>query len=60
MRPNQLRAILVFLITPTTTPQLTGYASTTETQKAAKYSNKNSPFNWVHSILTGLMNTSLI
>ena len=28
------------------------------TQKATKISNKNSSFNWVHSILTGSMNAS--
>ena len=57
MRPNQLRAILIFLITPTRW-QFAGYPFTTGTQKAAKLSNKNSSFNWVHSILTESMNAS--
>ena len=35
-----------------------GYPYTTETQKAAKISNKNSFFNWVHSLHTELMNAS--
>ena len=30
-----------------------GYPYTTGTQKAAKTSNKNSLFNWVHSLHTG-------
>ena len=35
-----------------------GYPFTTGTQKAAKLSNKNSSFNWVHSILTESRNAS--
>ena len=58
MRPNQLRAILIFLITPNTTWIFAGYPYTTGTQKASKISNKNSPFNWVHSLHTELMNAS--
>ena len=58
MRPNQLRAILTFLITPTTTWQFAAYPYTTETQKAVKLSNKNLSFNWVHSIHKGLTNVS--
>ena len=58
VRPNQLHAILIFLITLTTTWLFAGYPYTRGTQKAAKISNKNSSFNWVHSILTGSMNTS--
>ena len=58
MRPNQLRAILIFLITSTTTRQFAGYPYTTVTQRAAKISNKNSSFNWVRSIHTGSMNAS--
>ena len=34
------------------------YPYTTGTQKAAKLSNKNSFFNWVHSLHTELMNAS--
>ena len=37
MRPNQLRAILIFLITPTTTWLIAGYPNTTENTE----SNKN-------------------
>ena len=58
MRPNQLRAILIFLIPSTTTWLFAGYPYTTGTQKAAKISNKNSPFNWVQSLQTKLMNAS--
>jgi len=58
MQPNQLRAILIFQITPTKTWQFAGYPYTTGTQKAAKVSNKNSSFNWANSILTGSMNAS--
>ena len=58
MRPNQSRVILVFLITPTTTRLFAGYSYTKGTQKAAKISNKNSFFNWVHSLHTELMNAS--
>ena len=58
MRPNQSRAILILQITPTTTWLFAGYPYTTGTQKAAKISNKNSFFNWVHSHHTELMNTS--
>ena len=57
MRPNRSRAILIFLITPTTTWLLTGYPYTTGTQKAAKISNKNF-FNWVHLLHTELMNAT--
>ena len=49
MRPNQLLAILIFLITPTTTWLFAGYPYTTEIQKATKISNENSSFNSVHS-----------
>ena len=58
MRPNQSRAILIFPITPTTTWLFAGYSYTTERRKAAKFSNKNSFFNWVHSLHTELMNAS--
>ena len=58
MRPNHLRAILIFLITPTTKWQFADYPYTTETQKTTKISNENSSFNWVHSIHRGSMNTS--
>ena len=58
MHPNQLRPILIFLITPTTTCLFSGYPYTTGTQKSAKISNKNSFFNWVHSPHTELMNAS--
>ena len=58
MCPNQSRAILIFPITPTTTWLFAGYPYTTETQKAAKVSNKTSFFNWVHSPHTELMNAS--
>ena len=53
-KKKQLRAILIILITPT----LAGYFYTTETQKAAKISNKNSSFNWVHSLQMESMNAS--
>ena len=56
MRPNQLRAILIFLITPATALQFAGYPCTTGTQKPQKISNKNSSFNWVHSIIMRSMN----
>ena len=49
---------LIFLITPPTTRLFAGYPYTTGTQKAAKISNKNSFFNWVHSLHTELMNAS--
>ena len=55
---NHLRAILFFLITPTTW-LFAGYPYTTGTQKAARVSlvsYKNSSFNWVHSLHTGSMN----
>ena len=55
---NQSRTILIFPITPTTTWLFAGYPYTTETQKAAKVSTKNSFFNWVHSLHTELMNPS--
>ena len=58
MRPNQSRAISIFLITPTPTWLFAGYPYTTGTQKAAKPSNKNSFFNSVHSLHTELMNAS--
>ena len=58
MCPNQSRAIFISPITPTTTWLSAGYPYTTETQKAAKVSNKSSFFNWVHSHHTELMNTS--
>ena len=41
MRPNQSGAILIFPITPTTTWLFGGYPYTTETRRAAKFSNKN-------------------
>ena len=56
MRPKQLRAILIFPITPTTI--FAGYSYTTGTQKAAKIWSKNSSFNWVHSLHTELVNAS--
>ena len=40
MHQNQLRANLIFLITPTTTRQFAAYPYTTETQKVTK-SRKN-------------------
>ena len=40
MHPNQLRAILIFLITPTTTWQFAGYPYNTETQKPQKSHTK--------------------
>ena len=58
MRPNQSRAVLIFPITPTTTWLFAGYPYTTGTQKAAKFSNKNSIFNWEHCLHTALMNAS--
>ena len=58
MHPNQLQAILIFLITPSTTWPFAGYPDTTGTQKAAKNLNKNSSFNRAHSINTGSMNAS--
>ena len=58
MRPNQSSAISIFLTTPTTTWLFAGYPYTTGTQKAAKISNKNYFFNWVHSLHTDLMNAS--
>ena len=36
MRPNQLRAILIFLITPTTTWLIAGYPNTTENTESKK------------------------
>ena len=53
-KKKQLRAILIFLITPT----FAGYFYTKGTRKAAKISNKNSSFNWVHSIHMESMNAS--
>ena len=41
MRPNQLRAILISLTTPTTTWLFAGYRYTTRTEKAAKIVHKN-------------------
>ena len=58
MDPNKFRVILIFLITPTTTWQFAGFPYTTETQKAAKISNKSAYFNWVHYILTKSMNAT--
>ena len=40
MRLNQLRAILIFQITPTTTRLILGYPYTTGTQKAARVCTK--------------------
>ena len=40
MRQNQLRAILIFLLTPTTTWQFAAYPYTTGTRRAAKISEK--------------------
>ena len=40
MRPNQLRVILIFLITPTTTWLIARYPYTTETQRVARILNK--------------------
>ena len=56
--PNQLRAILIFLIFPTKTWLVVGYPNTTETQKVARILNKNSSSNRIHSIHTGSMNDS--
>ena len=50
MRPNQSRAILIFLITPTTTWLFAGYPYTLRTEKATKILNKNSFFNRVHGL----------
>ena len=58
MRTNQSRAILIFPIPPTTTWLFAGYPYTTGTQKAAKISNKNSFFSWVHSLHTESTNAS--
>jgi len=58
MRPNQLRAILIFLISPITTWLFVGYPYTMGTQKATKISNKNSSFNCLHSLHTKWMNAS--
>ena len=58
MRPNQSRAILIFVTTPSTTWLFAGYAYTTEAQKATKVSNKNSFFNWLPSLYRELMNAS--
>jgi len=58
MRPNQFPPVSIFIFTPTTSLHFAGYPYTTETQKAAKVSNKNSSFNWLLSILTELMNAS--
>ena len=58
MPQNQLHAILIFLITPTTTKLFAAYPYTTETQKAVRISNKNLFFNWAHSIHTESMNAS--
>ena len=58
MPQSQLHAILIFLITPTTTWLFAAYPYTTETQKAVKISNKNLFFNWAHSIHTESMNAS--
>ena len=50
--------LVLFLITPTKRSQFEDYPYATGTQKAAKVSNKNSSFNWVHSIHTGSKNAS--
>ena len=50
--------ILIFLITPTSTWLFAGYPYPSGTKKAAKISNKNSAFNWEHSLHTELMNAS--
>ena len=51
MRQNQLRAISILLIAPTTAWQFAAFPYTTGTQKAVKVSNIiiNSSFHWVHS-----------
>ena len=41
-----------------TTKGTAGYPFTTRTQKAAKISNKNFSFTWVHSLHAELMNAS--
>ena len=58
MPQNQLHAISIFLITPTTTWLFAVYPYTTETQKAVKISKKNLFFNWAHPIHTESMNAS--
>ena len=60
MWPNQSRPISISLIIPTTAWLLILllYPYTTGTQKAAKISNKNLFFNWVHSLHMELMNAS--
>ena len=58
MHANQMRTILIFLITSPTIWLFAGYPYTTGKRKAAKISNKNSAFNWVHSLHTELMNAS--
>ena len=57
MRPNELRAILIFLITPTTTWLFAGYPYSTETQKAAQISKQKFIFR-LGSLQTELMNAS--
>ena len=57
-KPNQLGASSIYLITPTRTWLFAGYVYTTETQKAAKISSKNSSLNGVHSLHTELKNAS--
>ena len=52
------RATLIFPITPTTALTISGLSYTTGIQKAPEISNKNSFFNWVHSLHTEFMNAS--
>ena len=45
IRPNQLRAIFIFLITPTKTEQFLGYPYATGTHEATKIANNNTFFS---------------
>jgi len=61
LAPNSLFFLMLLKSHLTLTiarPLLHCYSYTRGTQKAAKISNKNSFFNWVHSLHTELMNTS--
>ena len=58
MADRFIRAILIFLITLTTTWLFASYLYTTRTQKAETISEKNLSFNWVHSLHKGSMNAS--
>ena len=57
-RASSLHFIFISRCTVGTALQFAGYPYTKGTQKAAKISNKNSSFNWVHSLHTGSMNAS--